>query len=543
MSCVDKRTLPLYDEVVASLTFYGGVNEIGGNKILLEDGDTCLFLDFGTPFAQRSRFFEEFLKPRVSAGLLDLLAMGLLPPLLNIYRDDLAPPALWTYLQSSPLHREWVCKELSLAGVLLSHAHLDHSGYISFLQEGIPIYATAMTAVIAKAMQDSSPIDFEKEVCYCIPKEREDGLIKSTDYRRARARQRDFRIMDAANLSSGVREFWREVAGGRGLQDRPLGTAGKIGSLNLRYFPVDHSIFGATAFAVETSSGWVVYTGDLRLHGRRGYLTEEFAQKAAQLKPVVLLCEGTNITSSVSVREEEVYLKAREAVRAAKSLVIADFGPRNIERLLTFRQIAEETSRYLVLMSKDAYLLKSMRYVSSEIPDITSDKITLLYADAKGQLSKWEKHIRDEYQGKLITPEEVRTTQESCILCFSFFDINDLPTLMPREGSLYLYSSSEVYNEESALDMKRLHNWLDYFGITRVGLPRESLGGWRIPEGEQGFHASGHASGPELLSLIRNISPKILVPIHTEGPSYFEENLKGMGIEVRQPQRGKESRF
>ncbi len=26
------------------LTFYGGVNEIGGNKILLEDGDTRVFL-------------------------------------------------------------------------------------------------------------------------------------------------------------------------------------------------------------------------------------------------------------------------------------------------------------------------------------------------------------------------------------------------------------------------------------------------------------------------------------------------------------------
>lgn len=29
------------------LTFYGGVNEIGGNKILLEDGDVRVFFDFG----------------------------------------------------------------------------------------------------------------------------------------------------------------------------------------------------------------------------------------------------------------------------------------------------------------------------------------------------------------------------------------------------------------------------------------------------------------------------------------------------------------
>ena len=37
---------------MTSLTFYGGVSEIGGNKILLEDGDTRLFLDFGMSFKQ-----------------------------------------------------------------------------------------------------------------------------------------------------------------------------------------------------------------------------------------------------------------------------------------------------------------------------------------------------------------------------------------------------------------------------------------------------------------------------------------------------------
>ena len=46
---------------MASLTFYGGVKEIGGNKILLEDGDSRVFLDFGLGFSRRSMFFEEFL--------------------------------------------------------------------------------------------------------------------------------------------------------------------------------------------------------------------------------------------------------------------------------------------------------------------------------------------------------------------------------------------------------------------------------------------------------------------------------------------------
>ena len=41
-----------------SITFYGGVNEIGGNKILVEDGDTKLFLDFGMSFSSRKQYYS-----------------------------------------------------------------------------------------------------------------------------------------------------------------------------------------------------------------------------------------------------------------------------------------------------------------------------------------------------------------------------------------------------------------------------------------------------------------------------------------------------
>jgi ribonuclease J len=37
---------------MVNLTFYGGVNEIGGNKILLEDNDTRILMDFGMSFNQ-----------------------------------------------------------------------------------------------------------------------------------------------------------------------------------------------------------------------------------------------------------------------------------------------------------------------------------------------------------------------------------------------------------------------------------------------------------------------------------------------------------
>jgi ribonuclease J len=48
---------------VISLTFYGGVNEIGGNKVLLEDEGRRLLLDFGFPFKGHKLFYEEYISP------------------------------------------------------------------------------------------------------------------------------------------------------------------------------------------------------------------------------------------------------------------------------------------------------------------------------------------------------------------------------------------------------------------------------------------------------------------------------------------------
>ena len=74
---------------MVKLTFYGGVKEIGGNKTLLEDQDTKIFLDFGMSFGRHGMFFEEFLKPRTANGIGDFLTMGLIPDIEGVYRDDL----------------------------------------------------------------------------------------------------------------------------------------------------------------------------------------------------------------------------------------------------------------------------------------------------------------------------------------------------------------------------------------------------------------------------------------------------------------------
>ena len=55
-----------------------------------------------------------------------------------------------------------------------------------------------------------------------------------------------------------------------------------------------------------------------------------------------------------------------------------------------------------------------------------------------------------------------------------------------------------------------------------------------------GLHSSGHASGPDLLEIIRNIAPRFLTTVHTEEPQYSVDSLRGEEITVIVPKYGQE---
>jgi len=75
---------------MVSLTFFGGVKEIGGNKILLEDRKTRIFLDFGQSFSLLDDYFvqESYLSPRDRFGLRDYFEFGLIPKLNGLYSNE-----------------------------------------------------------------------------------------------------------------------------------------------------------------------------------------------------------------------------------------------------------------------------------------------------------------------------------------------------------------------------------------------------------------------------------------------------------------------
>jgi len=446
---------------MVKLTFFGGVNEIGGNKILLEDKDARVFFDFGLSFAGQAQYFSGYLCPRGVNGAGDYLEFGLLPSLSGLYVKEV--------IKNTGIKYE----EPSFDALILSHAHIDHVGYLPFIHEEIPVYCGECTKTIIDAMQESGRI----------------------------------------NLGEHNYQTFR--------------TGKKItaGTLEIEPIHVDHSIPGAYGFVINTSNGAIVYTGDLRLHGPASKMTNDFAESAAEHEPIAMISEGTRVCPTeeriVFNSEEEVKKKCNDVVANASNLVITTFYSRDIDRLRTLYQVAKENDRKFVIPFRKAHLLNMLRNDPRlEIPDIQKDDTIVFYMKRKktGKYQetdyyKWER----PFLAKAVTYDYIRKNQSKVLLNLDLTEFTELIDIKPSSGGHFIHSMSEPFSEED-IDKELMNRWLNHFGL----------------EFHQ-IHASGHCSQPHLKKIVDKIKPKQIIPVHTEHPEIFKQQFRD--IEVVIPQK------
>ena len=450
---------------MTTLTFYGGVNEVGGNKILLEDKGTKIFIDFGKSFAQDRKFFEHFLKPRKSNGINDHLRMGMLPDIPGIYRDDLMEFA----------GRKLV--EPDVQGVLISHAHADHVDNASFLHEKIPLYMG--------------------ETCK--------GVLQALD---ERGKNFERAILDFAPLGSKRGDPPTQ----RIINTFRTGKKFKIDSLEINPLHVDHSVPGAYGFIIYTSEGPVVYTADLRRHGTRGDMTEEFISEAKAAKPIALLAEGTRITDLESDEsEEKVYNESLNVISNCNNLVFVDFNFKDVDRVRTFYNIAKKTGRKFVVKMKDCRYLKYFHNDKKlNIPNYDDEHIVIYkLRQRSGTFSNSDYYGDDSYYSSLpnaLSPIEIAQNPDKYLCALGFYSFNSLIDMNPKAGAVYIHSASEPWTEEQEFGVERRDNWINHFSME-----------------QHQIHCSGHAKGQDLLDMVKEIDAKMLYPIHTDHPEEYKK--------------------
>ncbi len=429
---------------MARVSVLGGVGEIGGNKILVEDKDARVMLDFGMSIGQRARFFSDpYVSPRRPESLLSL---GIIPSIDGVY--------------------SWDEGDRRLDAIFLSHAHLDHYGYLSMVHRDIPVHCGETTEKLMAAITETKRASFET----------------------------DYRGLDYRTFRSGA--------------------AVKVGSITVKPVHVDHSIPGAYGLIVETSTGSFVYTGDLRAHGRASHLTHDFAAAAAKSDASLLLTEATNMVGGSVSSEEEVAHKLEAVIREAKGLVMASFSGMDTDRLTSFHKAAEAAERKLAISMRQAHLISTLDGGHIDgLPKLAKGNV-VIYRRNKKRYEKWEEQVSEK--AEVITSEDLTAAPKRYVVATSLSDMEGMVGVKPSPGSVYILSSSEPYNEEMELDMQRLIEWLDFYGMPLYHI-----------------HVSGHIMPQQLRSLVSGVGAKRVAPIHTEHPELFLKfalEKRGAGI-------------
>ena len=438
-----------------TLTFYGGVNEIGGNKILLQDKDTKVFFDFGMSFAAKKQFYSPpFLSPKNEKSLQEL---GILPQIKGIYKFDPNPP--------------------EVDAIFISHAHLDHSAYLSFIKREIPVHCGETTQIILQTLSKIRRADLEFNV---------------------------------ADINFNAFRTGQKI---------------KIDNLEVEPCHVDHSVPGAYGFVIHTSNGSIVYTGDFRDHGAKPEMTQEFIEKAKESKPVAIVTEATNMTGATVSNEAEVEGKLEKIVSQVDGIALAEFGFSDVDRLNTFYRMAKRNNRCLAVSLKQAYLLDALRKDKGlKVPALEDDAI-LVFRKSKKRFDSWEKELLERFdgEGKVLDVFELSKQQCKVVLAVSFYDFEELISLQPAAGSCYVLSASEPFNEEMEIDYERLVNWLSHYGLPQYHV-----------------HVSGHMMPLQLKSALRKIDAKRVFPVHTENPELFARFMADLKGQVTLVEKAKE---
>lgn len=340
--------------------------------------------------------------------------------------------------------------------ILLSHAHEDHTGLLRHSQVEIPIYASVGTSKMMQAGAKFAGQPF-------LPRDRHEEIHA----------------------------------------DQPV----QIGDFRVTAFSVDHSIYGAQAFLIEAEGKTVLYSGDLRMHGRKPGMHKSLIEAVKNRTIDVLLMEGTHIGHKDHRGPNEYKLEAEITahIQSAPGLVLASFSPQHVDRLVGFFRAAKKTNRIFIA---DAYTAFVMHLIASEtsIPRPESTKEVKVFFPKFFEETYRKKQLEKHFL--LMSPariwmDEIRLNPSRYVMLFrpSMLE-SDFGGILP-DGSRCLYSRWSGYLQQPEWQM------------TKAKL--EEASGDLIET-----HTSGHIFYDDIIDLVGQIKAEMVIPIHTFEPEKFE---------------------
>ncbi len=284
----------------------------------------------------------------------------------------------------------------------------------------------------------------------------------------------------------------------------------RIGDFTVTAHLVDHSIYGAAAILIEANGLRLLYSGDLRFHGRKFGMARQLVAAVRRGGLDALLLEGTRLgtrASEENLTEEVLEQRILKQVRQAPGCVLAMYSPLNVDRFVTFFRVARRSGRIMVIDPYQAYVLHLLNRPTLPVPGKAADLQIMVpprfNENAAGQAVAGSS-FAEQLRGCQITAAAVRANpQRFLVLYRESMRWWLFPRALPSQ-TLAFFSYWEGYLREP-----RLLSWAQQL---------KAAHGQLLP-----MHASGHAHPEGLREFARAVRPRLLIPVHTAHAKSWRE--------------------
>ena len=266
----------------------------------------------------------------------------------------------------------------------------------------------------------------------------------------------------------------------------------KLGSFEVEFLQVAHSIIGAFALAINTPHGLIFHTGDFKIDytpiGNSKPVDISTFARIGNRGVTLMLGESTNVEKPGTTISEKHVGKTMDKIFMAnqdKRIIIATFAS-NVNRIQQIIKIAEKSGR------KVAFSGRSMINICEMALDMG-----LINMDRKNLVEI--EHIKDYPKEQTCIISTGSQGEPMSALTRMGLGIDKV---VVEEGDLIVISSSAIPGNEKAI-YTVINNLYKRGAKVMYGSLEE-------------LHVSGHACREELKMMLSLIRPKFFIPVHGE---------------------------